>query len=219
MTVPEKANHALGVDIDSRSSNVIRLPSVGEDVAIVKALRAGHPSGAARMFDRYHGHVRRVLVRVLGPDTELQDLVQEVFMSALGSVDRLDRAESLRGWLGSIAVFTARGRLRARKRWSFLRFLPPEEIPDLPAVGAPPEVDQALRATYRVLDRLPTEERIVFALRFIDGMEMTELADACDVSLSTAKRRLAKSVARFGSIAQREPALVEWLDGDTRWSP
>ena len=219
MTAPEQANHALGVDTASRGGNVIRLPSAGEDVAIVKALRAGHATGAARLFARYHGHVRRVLVRVLGPDAELADLVQEVFLSALDAIDRLDRAESLRGWLGSIAVFTARGRLRARRRWSFLRFLPPEEIPDLPGHGSAPEVNEALGAMYRVLDRLPTEERIVFALRFIDGMELTELAEACDLSVSTVKRRLAKAVARFGSVARREPALLEWLEGDVRWSP
>jgi DNA-directed RNA polymerase specialized sigma24 family protein len=104
--------------------NVIRLPGAGQDYAIVKALRAGHPSGAAGLFDRYHGHVRRVLVRILGADPELSDLVQEVFLSAIDGIDRLDRAESLRGWLGSIAVFTARGRLRRRKRWRFLSFRP-----------------------------------------------------------------------------------------------
>jgi RNA polymerase sigma-70 factor (ECF subfamily) len=206
------------VESDPQTGNVFRLPAVSDDIAIVKALRAGHARGAAALFDRYHSHVRRVLVRVLGPDVELPDLVQEVFLSAIGSIERLDRAESLRGWLGSIAVFTARGRLRRRNRWSFLHFLPPDELPDVPSDCASPEVDEALRATYRVLDRLPVEERIVFALRFIDGIELTEVAEACDVSVSTVKRRLTKATTRFGNIARREPALLDWLDGDSKWS-
>src|SRR5205823_5905331 len=123
-------------------------------------------------------------------------------------IDRLDRAESLRGWLGSIAVFTARTRLRSRSRWRFLSFLPPEELPDVVDDRASLELEEALRATYRVLDRLPVEERIVFALRFIDEMELAEVAEASDMSLSTVKRRLAKATSRFAALAQREPSLL-----------
>ena len=217
MTVLEPASLALGLEPDSRAANVFHLPAPNDDHAIVKALRAGQSRGSAALFDRYHTHIRRVLVRVLGADLELPDLVQEVFLSAIGSIERLDRPESLRGWLASIAVFTARGRLRRRNRWSFLHFLPSDELPEIPADSACPEVGEALHATYRVLDRLPVEERIVFALRFIDGMELTEVAEACDLSVSTVKRRLTKATARFGAIARREPALIDWLDGETKW--
>jgi RNA polymerase sigma-70 factor (ECF subfamily) len=79
------------------------------------------------------------------------------------------------------------------------------------------EVEEALRATYRVLDRLPVEERVVFALRFIEGMEVAEVANACGVSLSTVKRRLGKASARFASWAKAEPALADWLDGEAKW--
>lgn len=221
MTVLGPAHLSIASGEGATRDNVVRLPGLGHDTdsALVKALRGQQASGTAALFDRYHGHVRRVLVRVLGPDPELSDLVQEVFLQAIAGIDRLDRAESLRGWLGSIAVFTARGRLRRRSRWRFLRFLPPEELPDIAAEQAPVEVDEALRATYRVLDRLPLEERIVFALRFIDGMELSEVAGASDLSLSTVKRRLADATSRFAAFARREPALHEWLKGDPKWSP
>jgi RNA polymerase sigma-70 factor (ECF subfamily) len=219
MTVLEPNPVLPQVGDETPGANVIRLPVVGQDAAIVKALRARHASGTAGLFDRYHGHVRRVLVRVLGPDPELSDLVQEVFLAAINAIDGLDRAESLRGWLGSIAVFTARGRLRRRRRWRFLHFLPPDELPDIADERASLEVGQALRATYRVLDRLPVDERVVFALRFIDGMELNEVAEASDLSLSTVKRRLTKATTRFAALAQREPALIDWLNGAPKWSP
>ncbi len=218
MTVLEPTHLSLAVADDSATGNVIRLPGAGQDAAIVRALRARHVAGASGLFDRYHGHVRRVLVRVLGPDPELSDLVQEVFLSAINGIDRLDRAESLRGWLGSIAVFTARTRLRSRRRWRFLSFLPSEELPDVVDERGSLDVDEALAATYRVLDRLPVEERIVFALRFVDEMELAEVAEASDLSLSTVKRRLAKATARFAVLARREPSLLDWLEGDPKWS-
>jgi RNA polymerase sigma-70 factor (ECF subfamily) len=196
---------------------VVHLPGLTSDAAIVRALRARLPSGAASLFDRYHGHVRRVLIHVLGPDPEISDLVQDVFISAIDSIDKLADAEALKAWLGTIAVFTARGRVRHRTRWRFLHFVPTEELPDVPTNEVPVEVDEALRATYRVLDRLPTEERIAFALRHIDGMELTEVATACEMSLSTLKRRLTKAQGRFSRLAHGEPALRDWIQGGPPW--
>jgi RNA polymerase sigma-70 factor (ECF subfamily) len=75
------------------------------------------------------------------------------------------------------------------------------------------EVSEALRAAYRVLSSLQVDERIAFALRFVEGMDLTEVAAACGVSLATTKRRLARAEARFALLADREPSLAEWLGG------
>ena len=193
-------------------AGVVRLPVPEGDVALVAALRAGRPDASGVLFDRYARHVQRVLVRVLGPDSEVDDLLQDVFVAALGSVDRLEEAHALRGWLTSIAVFTARARIRRRVRWRFLRILPSEELPDVPAVTASPETSEALRAAYQVLGQLPADERIAFALRFIDGMELTEVAASCQVSLATIKRRLKRARERFASLASEHQVLAEWLE-------
>jgi RNA polymerase sigma-70 factor (ECF subfamily) len=193
-------------------AGVVRLPVPEGDVGLVAALRAGRPEATGVLFDRYARHVQRVLARVLGPDPELNDLLQDVFVAALESVDRLEEARALRGWLTSIAVFTARARIRRRVRWRFLRVLPSEEIPEPAAVMAPPETSEALRCSYEVLAQLPPDERIAFALRFIDGMELTEVAASCRVSLATIKRRLRRARERFASLAREHRVLAEWLE-------
>jgi RNA polymerase sigma-70 factor (ECF subfamily) len=66
-------------------------------------------------------------------------------------------------------------------------------------------------AVYRVLNALPADERIAFALRMLDGMELSAVATACGVSLSTAKRRLSSAQQRFRELARREPSLSGWL--------
>jgi RNA polymerase sigma-70 factor (ECF subfamily) len=78
---------------------------------------------------------------------------------------------------------------------------------------ATPELDEAVRATYRVLAALPVDERIPFALRFIEGMELTEVARACDVSLATVKRRLTSAQKKFAKIASTYPELSDWVKG------
>lgn len=201
-----------GTPGERRRPTVVHLPVFASDAAVVAALRAGEPAGGAALYDRHHRYVRRVLLRVLGPDADLHDLMQDVFVAAIDSIDRLLEPKALRGWLAAISVNCVRVELRRRTK-SRLRFLPQHDLPDVPAPTNAPEVDEAVRATYRVLERLAPDERIPFALRFIDGMELTEIAAACQVSLATVKRRLASAQKKFTSIARTDPELVSWVKG------
>ncbi|GAC1353329.1 MAG: hypothetical protein NVSMB1_25800 [Polyangiales bacterium] len=131
-------------------------------------------------------------------------------------MEGLQGPSALRAWITKIAVFTARGCIRRRSRRRWLKFSDdPPEVADTPAN---PEANEALRTTYAVLERLPTDERIALALRVIEGMELTEVATACGVSLATIKRRLKSAETRFLSAARQHPILQECLEGGHRWS-
>ncbi len=188
------------------------------DEQLVVAVLAGKREGRRVIFDRYCEHVRRVLIRLLGHDDEIADAVHDVFIEALRSLPKLKERHKLKAWLTRIAVFTARGRIRRASRRRWLRLLPPEAIPDVALTDSGQrEGREALRATYAVLTKLPADERIAFTLRFIDGMELSDTAAACSVSLATIKRRLGRAEKRFVAIAQRHPLLSEWLQEGTRW--
>jgi RNA polymerase sigma-70 factor, ECF subfamily len=189
------------------------LPFAGSDADLVAALRRGSTQARAAFFDRHVAMVRRLLIRVMGPDPDLGDLLQEVFLRALEQIGKLEDPDRLRSWLASIAVFTARGEIRRRKRHAWLRT--EADLPEVP-IELDPESAQVLRLTYAALGKLDADERITFALRHIEGMELTEVAAACDVSLSTIKRRLARAQARFVAFAAQHPVLDERLE-HTSW--
>jgi RNA polymerase sigma-70 factor (ECF subfamily) len=126
-------------------------------------------------------------------------------------VHRLVDPKALRAWLTQIAVFTARARIRRRVRGRILRFLPFAELPEPELPPADFEASQAMQAVYRVLGGLDTDQRIAFALRFMAGMELTEVAASCGVSLATIKRRLSRAQTNFVEAARHEPSLGEWL--------
>jgi RNA polymerase sigma-70 factor (ECF subfamily) len=73
------------------------------------------------------------------------------------------------------------------------------------------EVRASSRDVYRVLEKLPSAERAAFRLRYVDEMDMSEVAAACRVSLATAKRRLARAESRFRTLALRQPGLADWM--------
>ncbi len=179
---------------------------------IVEGILHGSPRAKAALFDRFSGEVHRIVARICGVDADLSDLVQEVFVAALESVDELEDPGALKAWLRSIAVFTARKRLRKQRRHRWLLFFACDEVPEPAVEAADAECLEAVRATYAILDTLSPDDRIAFTLRVIEGMETTEVADACGVSLATIKRRIAHARARFEVKARRHPALCDLVE-------
>jgi RNA polymerase sigma-70 factor (ECF subfamily) len=206
---------SLGKPSPDAPAPVIRLRPADSDEALVVAMRAARPGAGQALFDSYGPYVRKILTRVLGPDPDIGDLTQDVFVVALESLHKLENPRALRGWLAQIAVFRARRRIRDRKQWSILRFFGPEELPPGRAAQHDFEASEALRAAYRVLRALNADEQIAFTLRFVEGMDLSEVAATSRVSLATAKRRLARAQVRFLELARSEPSLADWMGGAT----
>jgi RNA polymerase sigma-70 factor (ECF subfamily) len=195
---------------------VVGLPA---DAEIVGALREGANQAAVTLFDRHARHVERLLYSLLGPEPEAEDLLHEVFLRAIEGIGELEAPAKLRSWLTGITVHTAREHIRKRVRRRWLSFVAevPEPMP-APVRAATEEVTEATRCTFEVLRGMSPDDRVVFSLRFIEGMEMAEIAMACDVSLSTAKRRLKDAEKHFLSRARRFPALESWIEEGGRWA-
>jgi RNA polymerase sigma-70 factor (ECF subfamily) len=198
-----------------RSVGVVHpVPEDEDDVALVEAILAGRPGAAARLYDRHVEAVYRLVFRLMGPHSEVEDVVQEVFASALVAIPQLREPAALRYWLLGIGVRAVKTffRRRWRKRW--LTFLPTDELPE-PGIAADHDSTEALREVSSVLDKLPSDERIALVLHRVEGLSLQESAAACSTSLATFKRRLARGEAKFFTIAERRSALSGWLEGST----
>ncbi|MEM9460063.1 MAG: sigma-70 family RNA polymerase sigma factor [Myxococcota bacterium] len=185
------------------------------DAAFVEALRRRESWALAQMFDRYRREVERVLIGMLGPDSEVSDVTQDVFVRAIRSVHKFrGEAPALRRWLVQIAVRAAKNRFRHLHSRPWLRSReadPREQEPQGPSVS--PEVVDALHRTYAVVSTLPDAERLVFTLRVLERMALPEVADACGISVATVKRRVAKATKKFEQRAARDPVLRAWIEG------
>ena len=92
------------------------------------------------------------------------------------------------------------------------RFQPEEaSIAQLQAAMASGRLtSEALTRFYKILDRVNTTDRTAFVLRFMEGLELAEVATALGLSLATTKRRLARVWARVILLVERDPVLVEY---------
>jgi RNA polymerase sigma-70 factor (ECF subfamily) len=191
-----------------------------DHAALVESLVSGDPDGRAAFYDTFGSYVERLLVRVLGPDPEIEDLLHEVFVEALANIGQLRDPARLKGWLTRMTVFVARGTIRRRRRQRWLVFVPTEELPAQTSPSTPPEARDLLERVYGVLRALRPNHRIAFSLRYIEGMTLPEAAEASGVSLATFKRWLKGSDEAFLERAERSDyALYEALLEAPRWRP
>lgn len=196
---------------DRAGGVLLRLTPELTDEQLVAAALAGDRKAEEALIVRHAPRVTRVLMRILGGDPEVVDQAQEVLLRAMQDLPTLRDPRAFRSWLTTLAVMRARRVLqrRARWRWLFGERVQVEEL-DLPE-----EHDEsgraALVAVYEVLNKLSEEERTAFALRYLEGMELTEVAESMSVSLATVKRRISEANKRFTSLAKSQPALIPWL--------
>jgi len=188
-----------------------------DDASLAQAAAQGQRAAAGAIWDRFSPLVRGVVRRLLGPDSEAEDLVQEVFLKLFRDIATLRDAEALRGFILQVTTRTAMSELRRRRvrRWVGLTYdgaLP--EVDVRPAVDAPARL--AIVALYRILDSLSVEARAAFVLHRIEEMELHDVAATMNVSLATVKRRLADAEARLERMASRDPALRAYVPCATR---
>ena len=156
--------------------------------------------------------VRAVLVGFTGYAADLEDLVQQVFLTAAtlvgsGRVTLRGDERGLRAWVCAIAFRTGCAEQRRRRTASLCQLDEDALAAALPDPGA----RQVLRHAERVWERLPTRLRPAWVLRHLERMTVGEIALALGISPATVKRRLAEADRQFRTLANADPVLREYL--------
>ena len=156
-----------------------------------------------RLFRQHASYVATIGYRVLGTRDELDDLVQDVFLSAHGTLRTLRHPEAIKSWLATVTVRVARQRLRARRLRRFLHL--PTTVPeDPPDRAASPEIKALVGGIFRALEAVPVNARLAWSLRYLQGERLERVAELTDCSLATAKRRIAKAQALLDEVLGHE---------------
>ena len=139
--------------------------SISDDAGLARAARQGNRAAFGRLYDRYARMVHGILLAKV-PHGEVDDLVQDVFLTALRQLSALRDDGAFGGWLAMIARNRAHDYHRRAREWTGL----PEEIP---AANRPtPEAFAALEA----IRALPEAYRETLMLRLVEGMTGDEIA-------------------------------------------
>ncbi len=154
------------------------------DEELVDALNAGDESAFEALYLRYRDWVVRMAYRFTGNEDDALDALQETFSYVLGKFPGFELRARMTTFLYP-AVRNVAIRLRDKRR----RFASTEEA--LAAIAAPAvEADPAREDLAAVVAALPEGQREVVLLRFVDGLELGEIAGALGIPVGTVKSRL-----------------------------
>ena len=190
-----------------------------KDEDLVHALRAGDPEAPAALWARYSPSVGRVLAKALGPTLEVEDLTQEVFLRVFGRLPSLRDPSALRAFVLAVAMNVLKWELRRRWIGRRVSLSGTGKLPDIESTSADAEARHALQRCYRILDSLPTKERMAFVLRYMEGMTIDEVAEALGVSISTAKRWVGRGGAKVAQQVTGDVDLCSFFAGDRKERP
>jgi RNA polymerase sigma-70 factor, ECF subfamily len=184
-------------------------PTVSEREQEVASLVEAAQKGDRKAFDRiiglFHEDVFRLIYYRTRSRMDAEDLEQEVFVQAFKGLSRLKELSRFRSWLFTIAVNRVRDFHRKKKLLVFLGISGSEqetELPEKEADGAPNALDQLLRREFwsqveKLAVKFSSAEREVFFLRFVDELNIREIADVLNKSESAVKTHLYRALRKF----------------------
>lgn len=160
---------------------IVRLAATGDEVAF------------ARLVAAHHASMAKVAYAIAGDVEAARDAVQSAWAIAWRRLPSLRDPAQVRAWLVAIAANEARQGLR-RQRTRVVVDL----SPDLdPSAGGDPADAVGVVDLDRALRRLKPDERTLLALRFVAGLDSSEIAAQLAMSPSGVRSRLSRLIERL----------------------
>lgn len=159
----------------------------------VRLAAAGDEAAFARLVAAHHGSMVRVAYAITGDGTAAADAAQAAWASAWRRLGSLRDPGSVRSWLVAIAANEARQAVRRARRVHVVDISEHHEV----AAGGDPADAISTVDLGRVLDGLDPDDRVLLALRFVAGMDSTQIAVHLGLSPSGVRSRLSRLIERL----------------------
>ena len=184
--------------------------SQAEDVSCLRRIASGDQAAAGGLYDRHSRALYSLILRIVGDETEAEDVLQEVFAQAFRQASRYDASRgAVAAWLLMMARSRAIDRLRARRT----RFegatgeVTLDEMPDAqPNVAAVMLTDEQTRKVRRALGQLPLLQRMAIELAYYEGLSHSEIAERLEQPLGTVKTRIRLGLLKLRDTLTEGPA-------------
>jgi RNA polymerase sigma-70 factor (ECF subfamily) len=173
---------------------------VSGQAELLAQARAGDERALRIIYEQHENQVRNHLHRLLGRDSEIDDLVQIVFSRAFRALDRFEGKAAISTWLYRITVNTTHNLLRQRFRSERLRRAVKWFDTGRGGDRIAGEQLQAGNEVHRILAQLSPELRQIFVLYYYEGLTLQEIADILDRPISTVGDRLTRARRRLREL-------------------
>ena len=177
------------------------LRSQDPDAEIVHRLKAGGPDAGAcfaTLVTRHAARLRRRAARILGDESEAEDIVQDVFTNVHRFLDRFTPDRPFGHWLSVVTLNACR--IELRRRTARARRHDAFEADPLRARTSEHAGDPILRgALVEAIAALDVHTRDCIVLRVLDGLSYQEIGARCGQSEAAVKMRVLRGLQELRS--------------------
>lgn len=186
--------------------------------ALVDRARTGDRSAFEELMLLYQAEIYRLVFFRTRSRMDSEDLIQDIFLAAFRYLPQLKDSDRFRPWLYRIAVNRVRDFHRKKKFLAFFGISEERDESDPTDVAShnvPGALDKVIRDEFwshvrQLSKRFSPMEREVFSLRFVDNLNLREIAQVLKKSESAVKTHLYRAIKKF----KEDAALSDFLEGD-----
>ena len=191
----------------------------GEQLSpLVEKAREGDRDAFEKLMTLHQDEIFRLVYFRTRSRIDSEDLTQDIFMSALKYLPQLKDSDRFRPWLYRIALNRVNDFHRKNKFLAYFGFTDTKEDADIADIephrdgGA---LDTVIRKEFwshvkRLMKRFSRMEKEVFFLRFMDDLNLREIAQTLHRSESAVKTHLYRAIRKF----RADTTLSEFLKGE-----
>ena len=153
------------------------------DTVLVRDAMRGDRAAFGRLYERYARAIHGILLAHVS-FSDAEDLLQDVFITALERIPQLRAENAFGGWLAAIA------RNRAREFYRRPRTEPADELERLLQKPVPTEAFEVLSK----IRKLPACYSETLILRFVEGMTGPEIAERTGLTADSVRVNLCRGM-------------------------
>ena len=142
------------------------------DADIIALIRSNPDRGFRLMVSQYSERIYWHIRRIVNSHQDAEDVTQDTFLRIFRSIGSLNEGNALRGWIYRIATNEALRHLEKNGG----AYLPLEDAAGLATDSYMDYSDIEAVQLKKAIGTLPPRQRVVFNLRYYDGLEYEEIA-------------------------------------------
>ena len=166
-----------------------------EDEKMVEAALRGNANSFGELVRKYEKPIFNLMYRAVGSADTAADLTQDAFLKAFDKLHTYRRGRKFYSWLYALSVNTARDFVRHRRRQPETTDGDPETA-NCTADLATGERDD-VQCLMQIMGTMPVRDREAILLRFREGLQLKEIAERLNLSVSGAKMRVHRGLRRL----------------------
>jgi len=188
---------------DERKTNPMK-----EDMLVILA-REGQPDAFRSLYDLHWRRIYAIAFRHTRSQPDAEDIMQETFIKAFKRIRsfRFDRGAGFAPWLNAICLHSTIDFLRRQKRRHRDHQVSLADLNrELRSSGPSPEESavhsQAAGSIRQALRVLSPRQKLIFEMRYLQHMDIREIAENLKCSPSNVKTQISRSLAKLRKILE-----------------